>query len=266
MDFFVDDNHHLNLLTGSEIFTYSMDGRYITKKGLPVFATHAIYFSDSLIAFKKSWSNYIEGATSIFETKIVISDINFKEFDYSLRFDLRNYDAGPVDFPIVFSKSNESIYFFELFNDTIYKVSDNKMNPYCYFNFGSVRVPQEYYSLKRTELMARLQEKQKRASSPHDYFDTGKYIFLIYFYDGNIIYVVQNTETGELNQAKAIINDLDNLPYNSPLSIHKGQLVYCLSALDVLAYQKQHKVSTSTLLLNLTENNNPLVVMVKLKN
>ncbi|TRZ53832.1 6-bladed beta-propeller [bacterium] len=265
LDFFVDSRHRINILTGFEILVFNNTGDFLFKRNLPFVATNAIYLSDSMIVFRKSWQNYAKGVTENFENKIAISDINFSEFTYSYKFDLRNYDIGSLDFSRVFSKSKKRIFYFELFNDTIYEINNKKITPYIFVNFGKRKVPKEFFKLKRSELINNMQAKQQIASSPHDYFETDRFRLFSYLYDGDLIYTVSNKRNNLVINTKKIINDLNELPFNQPIAAKENDLFYYLTAYEVIEYRKQNVVSNlrNNLIINL--NDNPILVDVKFK-
>jgi hypothetical protein len=107
--------------------------------------------------------------------------------------------------------------------------------------------------------------KQKIATSPKDIHITNRYFYCTYLFDGSLIYYVQDKKKHNLIQARNVVNDFDNLPFVSPISISDKRLVYQILPVDLIDDQDPDKLDVGEHKLNIDINDNPILVFVELK-
>lgn len=264
-DLYIDSQHRIHLLSWSVVLTYQTDGTFLGQTKIPISGSHMMYLSDSLVVIKKIWSNYIEGVTGEEETRIAVTTANFSDFTYGLPFDLRNHDSGPITFAQVLTKSGESVFYTEPCNDTIFRITKDWIGPYLYVDFGTKKLPAEEYQLPRGELFFKVIQEGGIASSPHDYLETERYSFLSYFFEASRNFVVVDRVSGEVVQAKQVIDDFDDFIYVAPQAVLEGKLLSVLSPLDLVEHLGGGNSEVTVGSLTIREGDNPLLLLAEPK-
>ena len=177
---------------------------------------------------------------------------------------------------------NNTIYYWNQINDTIFKISNEKHEPAFIFAQGNFRFPKQ-----------KIREIYTEYFFPRIIFFTKDYLFLTYIYQyqnhtgiyvksENQLYDVNKSEDWNLWRGPGIINDFDSGMPLIPLSYYcdkqnKEYLVGEVSPFQLKAYVASNAFKNSTpkypekkkelkkLANSLNENDNPVLMLVKLK-
>lgn len=164
---------------------------------------------------------------------------------------------------------NNTLFFKEGINDTIYKISSEKITPYFFYSLGKYKPPVKYPYEERGKYI----EIYKMCESD-------KYITTFFFHKGTIGTAVYNKRTNETTVSlptdklqRGVKNDIDYginfLMLSVPFSLKTNQKEW-LQVLEpnLLNDYKDSKVISGnfkTMMNKFTDDDNPVIMVIKLK-
>ncbi|MFR3330404.1 MAG: 6-bladed beta-propeller [Odoribacter splanchnicus] len=188
--------------------------------------------------------------------------------DLVVEIDTNRYGFFKKDFPELrnkgdyFSVYQNRLYCTDNYNDTIYRFSDRRMEPYLYVNFGDNSLP------------AHIREYNKVGNSNYCY-DVGdvkfseRFFGFSFVYRSKINYVFKDLKNNKLYLTSSFLNDIDGLPFfiEGSVSDFSDCFVNCISSSIILSmyeYSKEKNLPISfvfaSLVEKIDENSNPVVV------
>jgi hypothetical protein len=176
------------------------------------------------------------------------------------------------------------LHFKEIFSDTVFYMDGQKLLPEIILNSGNIRFTPEVRSKIISELSAdprATSESMVKTLTQNNLFETGNYLFYIYGYDKKVRTLIYNKSTGsqvEIDEQAGIINDWDGGP-NIHLKMRKDDstVFSWIDAYELKTYVATEAFKNSTpkypekkkeleqLANSLNENDNPVLMLVKLK-
>lgn len=186
-----------------------------------------------------------------------------------------NYDPGRISFNSsegAFYHWNNQVGFKETYNDTLFMVSADTLSAKAVFNSGEFSLP--YEEKKKLQI-----EDRAGYYSITSFDETDLHIFFQLLYKGNRHSGIYTKNTGKTQISRrgksgiqGFTNDLDNfLPFNPVYATNQGELVGFIEAPDVIGWLDENPEKARALpprlmeLTNLREDDNPIVMVVKLK-
>lgn len=149
VDFDIQDNKiYLLDLAAKKQLIYQLNGEFINEIKLPNRYLQFEFLEDNTILYLKEQGNKTDKA----EGKIVLTDIEGKT---TQEFLFRQNVDGNLRLPMVFSKYKNTVLYWEIFNDTIYRYQDAGFKTAYEVNFGDKKIPKKVMDLP---LMERLTE------------------------------------------------------------------------------------------------------------
>lgn len=127
-----------------------------------------------------------------------------------------------------FSKENDSIYFFEVFCDTVYSIVQNELTPKYYFNLADKNIPKSFFDTKYRDVMNFFQHlsKNKYAYGTNFFLRSLNYSLMSYYYNGECYLSVISNNDGNSKVGRQILADV--FLFNYPIVLN--DLVVFLSS------------------------------------
>ena len=181
-------------------------------------------------------------------------------------------------------KFAQKLHFKEIFSDTIFYLDGQEIIPETILNSGDKRYTPEIRSKIINELSSNpggSSESMRSVLTQNNLFETQNFLFYTYHHDGEGRFLVYNKLTGEqneINSEQGIVNDLDGGP-NIQLkkNINDNILISWIDAFELKMHVESAEFNNSTpiypekkkelerLANSLNENDNPVLMLVKLK-
>jgi len=215
--------------------------------------------------------------TGDFKYKWIVTDNSGKMIytkKNSVNFKIKK-GAGPLPAQIIF-KRDSIVYYFEQYNDTIFQIGPDSFKTFGFFDLGKYRLTPEI--AERDGLF----NAGNSYLIPLNIYETRKYLIIEYIYK-NFKMALFNKETEELNiinncpAPKRLLNDFDSgLPF-SPISEFNNHLTCVVNPFELKKHVASDAFKNSTpkfpekkkelekLANSLNENDNPVLMLVKLK-
>ncbi len=169
-----------------------------------------------------------------------------------------------------FYRYNDKLCFYELYTDTIFQVTVDELIPRFVFDLGDFAPPYEKQSLGEF-----IRDELKNYYQPAMIFETRNYVVFQILHERMTHLVTYNKETEEIafaESAEGFENDLDNfIPMNYNFLNSYGELIGFAEAYKIQQWFEDNPDKAAKLpphlkrLENLTENDNPVVMIAKLK-
>lgn len=193
------------------------------------------------------------------------------------RFSLNSNVISIISHEDIFYRYNESVYYKNIFNDTLFKIIKTKIEPAWIFNLGALQPP---YSLR--ESPQTLYHDLKKYSQIHSIFEADPFLFFSMRYnnaDSVFLFDKKTHQTRLINSGKepckGFYNDIDGgLPF-WPSYINSRQELVCKyeahlfkenfnyspdEVKDKTAHEKLKSIAVA-----IKEEDNPVIVIAKLK-
>lgn len=272
---FIASSEHLKqiyLMDHGKILTYSVDGKYVKEDKIP-FCWQFTLLGDSM------YVGYIYNNTGKKKDKLLLINQEgetvqaFPQYDqFTIGNGLNYYLWGRYDRYLYSFK--EDAYCKEYYNDTVFMVTPEKLQPRYILDLGKYKIPKE----KRFEMLEgnwQAYSEPAQAYLRPDFHETSDWIFLPYtswdvtnkeeaprlaMYDKkkNTCYKVKNNR---------MVNDLQGcLPFYPEARIADDVLLYYLEASQVMDLAEDNpSILEYEQLKNLKEDDNPVLMIVYLK-
>lgn len=142
------------------------------------------------------------------------------------------------------SKNQEITYSYR-FSDTIYKVSNNKINAKFHINFGDEGINREKMGSKNQDEFVKMLKDAKKPIPyfPGKHFQTNDYLYFTFIYNGKAINCFYNKNNSELIIGSSIDNK--NSPYPFFSSFCSSYEDYFISSVDAYDFIQFKKVMTT---------------------
>ena len=270
-------NKTVYILSDQRLLKYSFNGDFLEtidlKIDLKIFSG-IVYTNGKLALFEGI--NQGEGKYDwvVLDT---LGNIIFEKFNAIEKFPSDHYCCGNKQ-----EAFNNTFYYWNQINDTIFKISDEKYEPAFIFTQGNFRFPKQ-----------KIKEIYCEYFFPRKIFFTKNYLFVAYIFDyknytgiyvnsENQFYNVNVTEDWNFINGPGIVNDFDSGVPLIPLSYYRDKkgkeyLIGEVNPFQLKAYVASDVFKNSTpkypekkkqlekLANSLTENDNPVLMLVKLK-
>lgn len=185
----------------------------------------------------------------------------------SFEYDINKNGINVFSWEGWFYKFNKHLHFFERFSDTIYTVSTTALSP--------------KFVLKQLDSETPYTKRYLPDYDANKYFfienvfESDKYLFFQIKYQKEILYGFYNKKNGSTKvsvDVEGITNDINNfIPYKFYSSNNKGELTGSIDAYEVKLWFDKNREKAAKLppklqkLKNINENDNPVVMIAKLK-
>ena len=213
---------------------------------------------------------YIPNHTGNEKTKLIVFDIGqniIKEYPNFRTFEpTSTYVSWPASW---FYKFENDLFFFELFTDTIFQITEKELLPKYQLKLGEYAPPYEMQGSRE------FIENRGDYFFTRDIFESQRYLFFSIEYNDNRycgIYDKKTEETKITSSPDGFENDIDNfIPFQYYSVNNNGELVGFKEAYEIVEWFNNNPSETENLppslqkLKNITENDNPIVMIAKLK-
>ena len=270
-------NKTVYILSDQRLLKYSFNGDFLETIDLKIdikIFSGIVYTNGKLALFEGI--NQGEGKYDwvVLDT---LGNIIFEKFNAIEKFPSDHYCCGNKQ-----EAFNNTFYYWNQINDTIFKISDEKYEPAFIFTQGNFRFPKQ-----------KIKEIYCEYFFPRKIFFTKNYLFVAYIFDYKNytgIYVnseyqfynVNVTEDWNFINGPGIVNDFDSGVPLIPLSYYRDKLdneylIGEVNPFQLKAHLASEKFKNSTpkypekkkelekLAKSLNENDNPVLMLVKLK-
>jgi len=194
------------------------------------------------------------------------------------QFSLESNHMVVISNEITFYRYNESAYYKNLFNDTLFKIVKTGIEPAWIFDLGNLQPP--YYLRKNPRTLGK---ELNNYSQIHSIFEVDSYLFFSqYYYNADSVFLHdKNTHQTVLldcgkERNKGFFNDIDGGLSFWPSYVNSQQELICVyEAFDFkenFNYSPQKVIKNADALekfkkiaTNIKEEDNPIIIIAKLK-
>jgi hypothetical protein len=255
----------INAARNRERYEYTLTGVLINKKKGPELA------SDFVNIDENTYASFIENYMGDEKKKIIIFNKedsiikifpNYLSFPFKDRIDILFYNSW-------FYKLNKQLYFCERFNDTLFNITSNSLNPRFVFDKGLYSFP---YELRSSSVW-------NKYFLTENILESTKYLFYTFGFEGKIYTAMYDKE-----KKTTIVNDyieesgngyINNINDFVPLELSsindEGELTCTMDAYKIRLWFEKNSDKFEKLpndfqkLKKISESDNPIVVIVRLK-
>lgn len=255
----------VNAARDRERYEYTLNGLLINKKKGPELAFDFVNIDEN------TYASFIENYMGDEKKKIIIfnkEDSIIKIFPNYLSFPFK----GRIDVLFInswFYKLNRQLYFCERFNDTLFNITSNSLIPRFVFDKGLYSFP---YELRSSSIW-------DKYFLTENILESSKYLFYTFGFEGKIYTAMYDKEkkTTIVNDyigesGKGYINNInDFVPLELSSINEKGELTCTIDAYKLRLWFETNSDKFGQLpediqkLKKITESDNPIVVIVRLK-
>jgi hypothetical protein len=264
-------------ITDKKIYNYTNQGEFLNSFHAPE-GTLTINFSGSNILCHRPYLSENTESYLVMVNKKGVRIEEFPAFKYKTSL---NSQYGYIN-EIVWFNFNDELYIKDIHSDTVYLLKNKKLIPHFVIDYDGRIITPEVRS-QFNSLEAFLNEGAKHVVEL-SVWRIGDYIISIYMYDTKIFIYAGEIKGNKEHLAylqPGIINDIDggpNLFYHTLYYFDDNTLLAWINACDLMAHVKSNAFKNSTpiypeekkeleqLANSLNENDNPVLMMVKLKN
>jgi hypothetical protein len=246
---------------------YALSGKFISKRILLSSETirDALNFNDgTTIAYV--WN--LDGKN---KKKLMVFNSDGKEIssfpqNRSFEYDMNKHGIDVLHWEGWFYSFKNQINFYELFTDTIYAITPERLKPRYVLSYGKYQVP---YELRNTK---------KYYSNFSEYyfinslFESKRYLFFTFICDKNYYTGIYDKNTGSTRVSQEVENDIDNFVSFQFSSINgNGEIIGFQYAHEIKEWFKNHPKKSeefSSKVKNFNGVNiyyNPIIMIGKLK-
>ena len=251
-----------------DLIEFSFDGEYISSIKIPGYnddftspsiSIHHTYLKDYFVSYFLNTIGTEKKLLQIFDSNEKIINVIPNRNVYM---DTKNLTFGTGESDFYYYDDN--LYFKEIYNDTIFKVSDKIFSPHIIFHTGKYSIPYE----------SKWEEKKGPQVRLGSINETPMFVFFDVSYDTRQIFGLYNKKNEQLKMAeqKYIENNVDYFLSFSLKSLSDiGEGVSFLGASQVAQWFSDNSEKVDKLpehlkkLSNVTETDNQIVLIAKLK-
>lgn len=170
------------------------------------------------------------------------------------------------------------ICFFEMFNDTIYRLANNQSLPAYYFSIGDKNIPTSFFDMEYKDVMEFFQAlfKNNYAYGTNIFMESVSQYLFSYYYKGECYMTIIPKESNLSSIDFKIIEEDVNL-YKYPINLtdlklfvqENNELILTLMPADILTYAEEHleKEQIDELKKKLkytNEDQNPVLILMRM--
>jgi len=255
---------------GTKRYTYSLDGKLQGEVGLPGMIFTAVRFGNDYLGYKLNFTGKEKTKLELFDS----TGTSVKTYPNYLTF-VPDGDGITIWKPHHwFYRLQGQLYFYELFNDTLFQATRERLIPTYVFGMGRFAPP--YAKQLSTEYARKEMNENFRMISV---FESPRYLFYNFAYEKKVYASVYDKQKGEVQindgteRNAALVNDLDHFVPVSLAGVNQeDQLVGYADAYRLVQWFQEHPDKTGQLppelqkLKSRKETDNPVVMIAKLKN
>jgi len=268
-----EKNRRIYLVSGwqRKFFVYSVNGKFIRTIQCPLNTTQFRVTEDGLLCYSiNSFANIVTSFNLIDSTGRII-----KRFPNKYPFKAPKGRFLVFIFENLFYKHNNQLFKKEIYSDTIYSFEKSSFKPYAVIDQGKRLITPKVRSTLIPDQIAENYFQQQKL------FEFGEYIYYEYLINGNLFGLIGSKKknlTMIIDPKKGIYNDMDSGPNIWPRA-EKGNdtLISWIDAIELKKYvaseifkktvpkYPEKKMELERLANNLKETDNPILILVKLK-
>ena len=278
-DFTIDPNsQNLYLLSGNDkkIYSYTNQGKFLDYFSVPE-GTLTIMFADGNILCHRPYLMGNKGSYLVMVDKKGNVIKEFPSFKYKIELNSR---FGYYH-EIIWFKFNDNLYIKDIHSNTVFLFNNKQFIPQYVLNHGGKTITPEARSQFTTE--EKFFELGARYSVEMNVWRFGDYIISDFMYDNKFFFYAGKISGNKKyfgNLKRGIINDIDggpNLQYHTIYYYDDNTMLAWVDAYKLISHVKSETFKNSTpkypekkkalekLANSLSENDNPVLMLVKLK-
>jgi hypothetical protein len=246
---------------------YDLSGKFISKKTL--ITSEAI---TSISNFNNSTEiGYVWNLDGKNKKKLIVFNSDGKEIssfpqNRSFEYDMNKHGIEVLHWEGWFYSFKNQINFYELFTDTIYAITSERLNPRYVLSYGKYQVP---YELRNTK---NFYSNHSEYYFINSLFESKRYLFFTFICDKNYYTGIYDKNTGSTRVSQEVENDIDNFVFFQLSSINgNGEIIGFQYAHEIKEWFKNHPKKSeefSSKVKNFNGVNiyyNPIIMIGKLK-
>jgi len=259
-DFSIKDNLiYLLDVEQKKMINYNIDGRYIKETYSKIhFRNFQILNNDTFVI----GNTYISQNDNKYNFNLIVTDKNFNPIYKEIPFKKFQgvYNLSPI---YTLKKSGQFINFFHAFNDVLYEVHANKIQPKYHLNFGKELWPNELFFKEtfKDDFFSFIKKLEQKFVCYPEIIESPNYIFLSFKYKGQILQGFYSKKTSKLICSSVFKDDISCGDIGTPNSIFENDIFISVIEPYKLLDKKSDKLSK----LNINENDNPIIMLIELK-
>jgi len=276
-DIQVDEkNREIYLLAGwqQKFFVYSYGGELVRTFQIPFFCNEFIFVENEILCYSENHLGNIDNSYNLIDNNGNI----LKSF--ANKYPFQNHDAYGIQGENLFYQFKNQNFKKEVYSDTVYLYQNGEFKSHLVINVGNKQITPNDRSQFDGRYLA------KNYISPLKLFEFGDYVYYEFIYKFDFskteIYSFIGSANSDFrilfNTGQGIINDIDGGPNIRPKTISDyNTIIAFIDALEMKKYlatdefknslpkYPKKKKELEQLANNLKETDNPVLVMVRLK-
>ena len=164
---------------------------------------------------------------------------------------------------------NNSLYYKDIYCDTLYQIKDFELHPRYVFNTGGLAVPYEIQEGGRYEFTEDITDKYEKYINIIKILEDNRYLYITFDYRKKFYRIVYDKKDDNKNAFSPLfVNDLDGGFAFWPEKMISDNEMMCVFSAEQLLTLDKSKITDEKLkniLNNLQEDDNPVVAIVTLK-
>ncbi len=205
--------------------------------------------------------------------QLIVASPSGKRVGVAFPYSKEMYDEGCRVQSTNFSTFKDSLYFLDIFNDTIYAVTESEISPRFIFDFGKHAVPEDIWTDRyTTEQRSKLWDNPNLIPGPHSFIRIKDYVHFKFIYNNYGHTGFYNLTNGRLIFSTRINDDLSGLMLHHIVGHDNTYLYYAVEHHNLKMYQdyllKEGKTPSKQLLSiveNYDKSSNPFLLCVRIK-
>ena len=256
-DFDIDKNNVI--LLSETLLYYDLEGKFLFNKKLPTGCNSFSIHNGKIIGSL--------GAQSV----MIFKDDTFEEYKSRTKEKYFSFSH-----PYHFTKNENKIFYEDCYNDTIYEIIPNGINPFLIVDFGDLKLPKD---IPITNDILNNTEVNRYCSDISFFRISNNYISFAFNHAYRVKVCIYNQDTKESNVFGRILNDLNYIPISMPIPlIIKDKKLYFVTEggwiyNQYIALKQSKKIEDNNIANNMknilgkepTEMDNPTLIEVTFK-
>lgn len=245
-----------------KLLTYDQDIQFVKEQKVPFpFYDFEVLKSNQYVLFR----NFMTGTSKEFEYDLVITDEKFKTLDKHFPYEFTNLTSG-VNFPLL--QNSKNLFFHTHYSNIVYQIDQNgKIHPHCKISFGNNELPSHEYFIKNKD-KKRINKEIIKSNMVYSYvFNEINDKTIVSYYINKVRYLFIEYKNGKQIHTNRYLDDFGFRLSNNNIDFFNndeiGFIVYPYRLFDEL---EESNIPLNSLLVNVKEEDNHVLVMLKLKN
>ncbi|MDR1339097.1 MAG: 6-bladed beta-propeller [Prevotellaceae bacterium] len=277
------DKEHLLLYCSSRhpILVCDLDGNWIkSHRTRDIWAQEFSYTGDGYAAFYGAYiSNEKHGKNGMTPNLLITDTGDYKVLHTDVFFP-SEIRTRPIvkHFSYFSSYHSGTVSFLDIYNDTVYHISGEKVKRAYYIDFGNMKQDESFRSLLKSQTITSEQMMDYEAS--HDICiiqaasESETYLYFVYSHKRDWHHVFYNKETGQITDVykKGPDNDINGGPLVFPYATDGKSFYGIIQAYKILEEKESIQASNAAgrdkllkMLDGINEFDNPVIVKMKVK-